>query len=208
MGLHEQCRRVDLTHHRHWRRVGPRAAVKRNWERWDLAQPLLPFIYSPAVDFINNFFISFVFPICLSSPSNLLRFFFCFFLSDLASPSLFQAAGCVVVFRSMAAQLLVSKSSASAGFAVAARSHWSSCGDGRGCRRRWGGGSTTDRLNEVTGLGWSVGGGVPLAARKNAGQRRGATGWLLEQKSQSRGTVLGNKNRGRRGCRRWVVLGR
>ena len=35
-------------------------------------------------------------------------FGFCFFLSDLASPSLFQAAGCVDVFRSTTAQLLVS----------------------------------------------------------------------------------------------------
>ena len=38
-----------------------------------------------------------------------------------------------------------------------------------------------------------MGGGVPLAARENDGQRRGTIGWLLEQKSQSKGMILGIK---------------
>ena len=140
-----------------WRRVGSRApATGGAWidaqpqKKWDTRWIRLISVPSSfprrcylqkqpktqqAVDFINNFFQFFCFPdlplFSFKSAS-----VFCFFLSDLASPSLFQAAGCVAVFRSMATQLLVSKSSASAGFAAAARGHWSCCGDGRGCWRR------------------------------------------------------------------------
>lgn len=40
---------------------------------------------------------------------------------------------------------------------------------------------------------------VVLAARESDGQRRGVAGWLWGQKSQSRGTILGKKSRGRGG---------
>ena len=98
-----------FTHHRNWRRVDPRATA----EKWNSRWIRLVSIFSSfprrgylqkqtktqqAVDFINDFFTSFVFPIGLSSPSNLLRFF-CFFLSDLASPSLLLGFAFFLCFR-------------------------------------------------------------------------------------------------------------
>ena len=38
----EQLWRVDLTHHRHWRRVGPRAAVKKTTRNRGVCNDLLP----------------------------------------------------------------------------------------------------------------------------------------------------------------------
>ena len=45
----EQWWRVDLTHHRHWRRVGPRAAVKKTENRGGLQWPPPPFTSLPAM---------------------------------------------------------------------------------------------------------------------------------------------------------------
>ena len=70
------CRKGLLGLHEHWRCVGPRATVEKTGQPVDPARLCFLFLSSPVLpaktsktqqadDFIN-FFISFVFPICLS----------------------------------------------------------------------------------------------------------------------------------------------